>query len=647
MTVTLEQLRDSDIKSLIPAAETSRTTWEVLGLLRPYAVQLILLGVAAVGLSFLSGITQVALTPLIEIVLNTTGDSIATQPAGAQAFTFDLSQLGTSILTLISRSTGLTDRWHLLLVISGTYLALALVGQAASFAARYWALLVQYRITRDLQHQLFGHILRLPTRLINLYQSGWLASRVSYDVRIVTNLLNELIIDGLSNTLLSLFYVYVLVRTDFRLTVVAGVAATIQVVLSRVLTPTAKHRARADRVTQAWIGGILQERLGAVRELKALAAEEYEQARFWEWLTHRIQIALRHSMFKQIETPIRWSVNRVVLIGVMLFGMWELFNGDLTTSAFLLFMFFAQSLIDPLSKLAGILLQVNVITASLEGVAYLLDQEIETGGTKPIPTDDGQHTLALEDVSFFYEDNEDVPVLQNINLAIESGEMVAIVGRSGAGKTTLVDLIMRFYEPTEGRIKLGGTLIEEYDLVAYRRLFGVVAQDGILFDDTVYNNIAYARPELTRQAVEEAARIANAEEFILTELPNGYDTLLGERGVRISGGQRQRIAIARAIAHKPKILVLDEATSSLDSESEQKVQEAITRVVKGHTAIVIAHRLSTVRMADKIIVLKDGRIVEVGTHDELLEGDGEYRYLYDLQLRVDEAPTRPNGIPTL
>jgi ABC-type multidrug transport system fused ATPase/permease subunit len=177
--------------------------------------------------------------------------------------------------------------------------------------------------------------------------------------------------------------------------------------------------------------------------------------------------------------------------------------------------------------------------------------------------------------------------------------------------------------------------VEEYNLADYRRMFGVVSQDGALFDDTVYNNIAYARPNLTREDVERAARIANAEEFIFNDLAKGYDTRLGERGVRLSGGQRQRIAIARAVAHRPPILILDEATSSLDSESEHQVQEAIARVIKGSTAIVIAHRLSTIRMADQIVVLKDGCIVETGTHEELLAQDGEYRYLYDLQFRVE------------
>jgi ABC-type multidrug transport system fused ATPase/permease subunit len=340
-----------------------------------------------------------------------------------------------------------------------------------------------------------------------------------------------------------------------------------------------------------------------------------------------------------VEKPLRISVNRVVVVVVMLFGAWQLLQGQITTSAFLLFMFFAQSLIGPLTGLASIFLTVTEIRALLSGVAYLLAVDEEPNGTRPARADDFQDRIELKDVSFAYGD---LPVLRNANLTIRKGEMVALVGRSGAGKSTLVDLLMRFYLPTDGVITLDGVQVGEFNLQQYRRLFGVVSQDELLFNDTVYNNIAYARPELSREDVERSARIANAEPFILSDLDNGYDTIVGQRGVRLSGGQRQRIAIARAVAHQPAVLILDEATSSLDSESERLVQQAIEQVVKGCTAVVIAHRLSTVLMADKIVVLKEGEIVEMGTHQELLNRGGEYRYLYDLQFATDVLAHPPS-----
>jgi len=229
----------------------------------------------------------------------------------------------------------------------------------------------------------------------------------------------------------------------------------------------------------------------------------------------------------------------------------------------------------------------------------------------------------------------EMPVLHQIDLEIKKGSLVALVGRSGAGKSTLVDLILRFFVPTDGTITLDGHPISEYVMQDYRTLFGTVSQDARLFNATVAHNIAYAREGVSQEEIERAAKIANADKFITEELPLGYEQILGERGVRLSGGQRQRIAIARAVAHNPAILILDEATSSLDSESERLVQDAIEKVIQGSTAIVIAHRLSTVLMADQIIVLDEGRIVEAGTHAELLRKNGAYRHLYDLQFNVD------------
>lgn len=618
-----------------PLAESERGTWPIFKLLRPYLGHLVLLALVSIGLSFLTGATRVALTPLLEIVLNSSASELVVDNASdAQPLTFDLNHLGLWLLNLTARATGWADPWHLLLVTSGIYLALTLIGVVASFGTRYFAEVIRFQVARDLGHKLFNHILRLPLSFLNRHQTGWLQSRMTTDPRYAVNTLNGLIIDGLSNSLLSVFYAFLLVRTDTRLAIVAAVAGLVHVGLSRSLAGTLKERIRADLGSSAQTQATTQERLMAVREVKVLAGEEYEQTSFWELLTSQLRATMRHTMFKSVEIPVRESINQVVLVAVMLFGAWELLNGHLTTSAFLLFMFFAQSLISPLAKLAGVFLQAESIRTSLEGVVYILSQEQESSGGHPMPPSGLHETLVLRDVSFAYED---LPVLRDINLTIKKGEMVALVGRSGAGKTTLVDLLLRFYEPSAGSIELDGVPIGEFDLSQYRRLFGMVPQDTLLFADTVYNNIAYARPELTREEVEQAARVANAEGFILNELPEGYDTIVGERGVMLSGGQRQRIAIARAVAHRPAILVLDEATSSLDTEAERLVQDAIARVVKGYTAIVIAHRLSTVRMANKIVVLEEGQIVEMGTHDELLAQNGEYRYLYDLQFRAHEA----------
>ncbi len=612
-------------------ADSSTSTRYLITLLKPYTGAMLILALASVVLSLLNGVTQVALTPLLEIVLRG-GEATVSAAQVAPGFTFDLNQLGLSVLNLAAQATGFTDPWRLLLVSSGVYVVLAVLGQAAGFATRYWATSMRLRVSRDLEYRLFGHILRLPLSFLHRHPTGWLQSRMSGDVLNATGMINELIIDGLTNVLLSGFYILLLVRTNPNLTLIAAVAGLTQLGLSRALTGMARNRTRDNFEALAQGNAFRQERLSAIREIKSFGAEEIEQKSLFDTLSGVIRLSVRYFLYKHIERPLRISVNRVVVVAVMLFGAWQLLQGQITTSAFLLFMFFAQSLIGPLTSLASVLLNVTEIRAALSGVAYLLSVEEEPGGTRPVSPAAFQDCIELHDVSFAYGD---LPVLRHANLVIPKGAMVALVGRSGAGKSTLVDLLMRFYTPTEGIITLDGSPIGDFDLHQYRRLFGVVSQDALLFNDTVYNNIAYARPELTREDIERAARIANAEPFILNDLDHGYDTMLGERGVRLSGGQRQRIAIARAVAHRPPILILDEATSSLDSESERLVQEAIEQVVKGCTAIVIAHRLSTVLMADQIVVLKDGQIVEIGTHQELYDRGGEYRYLYNLQFNLD------------
>lgn len=623
-----EQLSPS-VKPVFPPPMSNRSLGKLLVLLKPYTIPLGSLVLIAVVLSFLNGLTQVALTPLLNIVLGqeTGAPASAEGSASSGMLDFDLNNLGAEVLVRLSDWTGLTDRWHLLVVATLVFLALNLIGQGTAYGARYWMTSVRFRITADLEHHLFDHILRLPLTFLDRFQAGWLFSRMDNDVRIGSSLMADLIIDGLSNLLVSFFYAFLLLKTSLSLTIFAAIAGVVQIGVSRVMSGYTKHMIRSAHESIARLQGYSLERLSAVREVKALAGEAYEAERFGDRIAELMLYLARHSNFKRLEQPIRFIVNRIALVAVMLYGARQMLNGRISTTAFLLFMFFAQSLVGPLSKLAELLLSAVEIRATLDGAGYLLNQVPEsTGGGKiPAPL---QNEIVLRDVSFAYEG---LPVLRHINLRIKQGQMIALIGRSGAGKTTLVDLLMRFYEPAEGSIEFDGAPIQDFELASFRRLFGVVSQDGLLFNDTVYNNIAYARPDLTQEDVVRAARIANAEDFILNDLRDGYDTLLGERGVRLSGGQRQRIAIARAVAHRPSILILDEATSALDTVSERQVQGAIEQVVKDSTAVVIAHRLSTILMADQIVVLRDGEIVEMGTHQELIALGGEYKYLYDLQ----------------
>ncbi|MEJ2149406.1 MAG: ABC transporter ATP-binding protein [Chloroflexota bacterium] len=607
---------------------------ENLSLLKPYLGNLIALALATVALSITKGTSQVLLTPLLQLVLG--NQSQISGPS--TTFSFDLNNIGLSILQLVQRISGRTDRFELLVISSAAYLVVLLIEQTGSFAVRSWAMKLRLVISHSMEHRLFGHIIRLPMSFLDHQQMGSFQGRVIGDMLGATTILNNLIVDGISSLFLGLFYLVLLIRTDVRLTAIAAVAGIIQLGLSQSLTRMARTRSTAMTETNAQLAAFRQERLSTIREIKIHTAEEYEEQRLQDEIQKHIRDGHRYQVYKAIERPIRYVVNRVIILVVTLFGAWELLHGRLNTSAFVLFMYFAQNLISPISTLASSSLQLVEFRALLAGVNSLFAREQDSSGPLPIESGDFKHDIQFAGVSFAYGD---LPVLRNIDLTIPKGQMVALVGHSGAGKSTLVDLLLRLYEPTGGQIEIDGVSIKRYDLQSYRRLFGVVSQSAMLFNETVHNNIAYARPDISEEDVKRAAQVANAEGFILDDLENSYQTILGERGVLLSGGQQQRIAIARAVVTNPPILILDEATSALDSEAEQLVRDAISQVVKGNTAIVIAHRLSTVLMADKIVVMRDGEIVEMGTHEQLLALGGEYTHLYNLQFRgkVEEEPT--------
>jgi len=324
-------------------------------------------------------------------------------------------------------------------------------------------------------------------------------------------------------------------------------------------------------------------------------------------------------------------VKAVTNVAVLIFAANELFTGRLSVAGFALYIYVGRIMMDPISNLSTAYLTAQQTLVSAERVNEWFERKpLIDSGTRQVTSFEKE--ITLEGVSFRYEDEH---VLSNVDFMVRRGEVVALVGVSGSGKSTLTDLLLRFYDPNEGHIRVDGIDLREMELVSYRNLFGVVAQDSFLFNATIAENIAYNQPDLSLERIVEAAKIANAHDFILQDLPNGYETMVGERGVRLSGGQRQRIAIARAVIRRPQILILDEATSSLDSQAEKLVQEAIDRVIKDTTAIVIAHRLSTILNADKIVVMEAGKVADIGTHEELLTRCNIYQYLCELQFGKD------------
>jgi subfamily B ATP-binding cassette protein MsbA len=370
----------------------------------------------------------------------------------------------------------------------------------------------------------------------------------------------------------------------------------------------------------------LHESLGGMRVVKAFAKEDYEVERFRGVAERAFRSFVRLRRYFALSSPLSELLGAGAAVAVLAYGgHLILVERTLTADRFLVFLVAMLSMTRPLRKLASINADIQDGLAAGERIFELLQIQpsvTERPGAKPVTAI--HDAIRFEDVAFAYEPGR--PVLQDIDLAIRAGEVVALVGPSGGGKSTLADLTLRFYDPTSGRITLDGVDLRDVKLADLRRLSGLVTQDVFLFNDTVRANIAYGDPAVTDDAIHAAARAAHADEFI-RELPLGYDTEIGDRGVRLSGGQRQRLAIARAILKNPPLLVLDEATSALDSESERLVQQAIEELMVGRTALVIAHRLSTVRRADRIVVIDRGRIVETGTHAELVRLNGLYTRL--------------------
>jgi subfamily B ATP-binding cassette protein MsbA len=388
---------------------------------------------------------------------------------------------------------------------------------------------------------------------------------------------------------------------------------------------------------------VLQETISGIRLVKASGAESYEESRFAEGSNKYARSSLKLTRLALLAPPITEIIGTLIAVLVLWIGAWQVLrDGTMTGATLLAFLTLVLRLLQPLKQLSQMRTTAQSSLASAERLFEILDSPAEfqrDRGTREKA--DFERDLRFEKLAFSYGD---APVLTGIDLTARKGEVVALVGPSGSGKSTLVDLIPRFYEPTQGRVLLDGVDTREIKLTALRALTGIVSQETVLFHDTVRNNIAYGAPgKYTQSQIEAAARAANAHDFIM-ELPRGYDTLLGERGTRLSGGQRQRLAIARALLSDPPILILDEATSALDTESERLVQEAIDRLLRGRTVFVIAHRLSTIAHADQILVLDRGEIVEQGSHAELLARRGAYYRLYSLQFGdADEASMVPSA----
>ena len=525
-------------------------------------------------------------------------------------------------------------RHDLLWPLVGAAAAATLVQAGTSFALSQVISVAAQRAISDMRRRVLNRVTRLPVRYFDEHQTGVLISRVMNDAEGIRNLVGTGLVQLVGGFFTAALALGVLVWLNWLMTLI------ILVILGAFGFGMAKAFGRLRPIFRergqitAEVTGRLNETLGGIRVVKAYGTERREQAVFGKGVNR---------LFRNIASSIT-GVSATTSAGTVVVGLTGLLilsvggpavlSGKMTLGDLLSYVFFVGLLAVPVVGIASIGTQISEAIAGLDRIREILETPTETeedARRAPLPALDGD--VRFEGVGFSYRAG--VPVLTDVSLHAPVGSTTALVGPSGSGKSTLVSLVMAFNRPTEGRVLVDGRDLDAVRLGDYRRRLGVVLQDNFLFDGTVAENIAFSRPTASRAEVEEAARLANCDEFV-RGFPEGYDTVVGERGVRLSGGQRQRIAIARALLADPRILILDEATSSLDSESEALIQEALGRLRGGRTTFVIAHRLSTIRSADQILVLEHGAVAERGTHAELMARRGRYRALHDRQYAFEQ-----------
>jgi len=513
----------------------------------------------------------------------------------------------------------------LVLVVAGA----TLVQAAGSFALSQVISVTAQRAITDMRRRVMAHITRLPVRYFDSTQTGVLISRVMTDAEGIRNLVGTGLIQLVGGTVTALFATAALLYLNWQLTLwILGILTAFGAGMGftfKKLRPIFRERGQIT----AEVTGRLNETLGGIRVVKAYGTEKREQRVFTGGVHRLFRNVARTITGISAVTSLATVVIGMVAVVVILVGGRSIISGRMTVGDLFSYLAFTAVLAAPVMQISSISTQISEAFAGLDRIREVLEmvtEDQEDAGREHLHSIRGD--VRLEQVWFEY--NPGQPVLKDVTVDARAGTTTALVGSSGSGKSTLVSLVMAFNRPTGGKVLVDGRDLDELKLADYRAQLGVVLQENFLFDGTVADNIRFARPDAGRAEIEEVAKIAHADEFVRA-FPEGYDTIVGERGIKLSGGQRQRIAIARAILADPRILILDEATSSLDSESEALIQEGLRRLREGRTSFVIAHRLSTIRSADQILVLEHGEVVERGTHPELMARRGRYRELHDQQ----------------
>lgn len=591
----------------------------LLGFIRPYSFRFFgaVLLMAVVGAC--EALTALLIKPVFDNVLSATAhsDSIL-------LFTWPFTRRGVYLQDLVPLHTH--NVWAM---VAFAYLAVTMIKGLSEFFATTFINFVGHSAVTDLRNLLYTRLIKQSIAFFTTNPTGRLMSAITSDTEKIQNAVSQVAADSLKQSFTLVALVCVIFYYDWRLALISLVLVPLVVFPSSKIGRYIRKSSTSSQDRMGEINNVLQETFSGIRIVKAFGMELFEAAKFKAATKRLLRINMRWVRAQAATSPLMEVLGAFTIAGLLLYAHNEIVHHAQTTGGFAAFLYALIKMYEPIKRLTGVNnAYQQAVGASDQVFKYLQINSEVTEKPDAIALPAFEHEIVFENVDFEYELGS--PLLRNVDLRIGKGEVVAIVGSSGAGKTTLANLIPRFFDVTHGRILMDGYDLRDVTLASLRAQIGMVTQETILFNDSVLNNICYGRPSYDEAEVTEAAKAALAHDFIM-EMPQGYRTLIGERGQRLSGGQRQRIAIARALLKNPPLLILDEATSELDTESELLVQKALSNLMVGRTVLVIAHRLSTVRRADRIVVLDRGGISEVGTHEDLVNNGGIYQRLHELQ----------------